>query len=253
MKTRIVTGVIGAAVFLSLICAGGLWTKGLMLILAIIGYYELMKMAKANFGDPLMFGGLIAIALLFYNSKDMGDTLLILMLYALVSLAFRHATMEQASLSVMGLLYVGFGFYSFWDFYDSNGLSSILFLLFCIWATDSGAYFIGKTWGKRKIAPEVSPNKTIEGTIGGVLCAMFVGVLWVFAWDANLVVLFIATAISVMGQIGDLAESAIKRHFGIKDSSSLFPGHGGVLDRFDSVLFVCLFLQVAQVTGLDKL
>lgn len=116
-----------------------------------------------------------------------------------------------------------------------------------IWATDSGAYFIGKATGKRKLWPEISPNKTVEGSLGGVVCALIVAILFGLFADMNATVLTlmaITVILSIFGQLGDLVQSAFKRHFNVKDSGNILPGHGGILDRFDSLLFVLPLLNL---------
>ena len=112
-----------------------------------------------------------------------------------------------------------------------------------VWITDSGAYLIGRKLGKHKLAPHVSPNKTWEGSIGGSLVSVIVVGLYLafspvkFAYGLP-IMLLLTVVLSVGGQIGDLIESAFKRHYGVKDSGKILPGHGGILDRFDSLLFV---------------
>ena len=112
-----------------------------------------------------------------------------------------------------------------------------------VWITDSGAYLIGRKLGKHKLAPHVSPNKTWEGSIGGSLVSVIVVGLYLvfspvkFAYSLP-IMLLLTVVLSVGGQIGDLIESAFKRHYGVKDSGKILPGHGGILDRFDSLLFV---------------
>jgi phosphatidate cytidylyltransferase len=115
-----------------------------------------------------------------------------------------------------------------------------------IWATDSGAYFIGKATGKTKLWPEISPNKTVEGSIGGVVSALLVAVLFAIFSEINATIftlMAITVVLSIFGQIGDLVQSAFKRHFNVKDSGNILPGHGGILDRFDSLLFVLPLLH----------
>ncbi len=120
-----------------------------------------------------------------------------------------------------------------------HGAKLVLFVCFLVWAADSGAYFSGKRFGKRKMAPKVSPNKTIEGLIGGIIAALIVG--WGFSeWfqiqfssTAHMIIVTLATV--VISVLGDLVESMFKRVSGIKDSSNIIPGHGGILDRVDSL------------------
>ena len=123
-------------------------------------------------------------------------------------------------------------------------VDKVLLALFIVWATDSGAYLVGTRYGRRKLLPKVSPNKTIEGSLGGIISAVLVSAIFMFirpqvATPYSFVTMLLLTVIfSIAGQFGDLVESAIKRHFGVKDSGKFIPGHGGVLDRFDSLLFV---------------
>ncbi|HAS6023350.1 TPA: CDP-diglyceride synthetase [Vibrio vulnificus] len=119
------------------------------------------------------------------------------------------------------------------------GAKLVMFVCLLVWAADSGAYFAGKTLGKRKMAPKVSPNKTIEGLIGGVITAIIVG--WFFSgwfdipFSSPLHMVLITLATVVISVLGDLVESMFKRESGIKDSSNIIPGHGGILDRIDSL------------------
>jgi phosphatidate cytidylyltransferase len=123
-----------------------------------------------------------------------------------------------------------------------DGLATLLWVLALVWATDSGAYIAGRGLGGPKLAPRISPNKTWAGLIGGMIAAAGVGLVAAFlvsdvaAWIAAL----LSAALAVVEQAGDLFESAVKRHFGVKDSSRLIPGHGGVLDRVDGLLAVSL-------------
>lgn len=122
-----------------------------------------------------------------------------------------------------------------------NGHRWLLTALAIVWAADSGAYFVGRKLGKHKLAPRISPNKTIEGLIGGVVCGLLAGVgfaLFAGATVAQLPAVALVAVVAVLfSVIGDLFESLLKRHVGAKDSSNLIPGHGGILDRVDSFLF----------------
>ena len=119
-----------------------------------------------------------------------------------------------------------------------NGLLLLAIFIF-IWVNDTGAYLVGSRWGKRRLAPSISPKKSVEGSIGGLLLVLLSAVilhLLLFPELSWLRILLIATVVAVFGTIGDLFESSLKRQAGVKDSGKLIPGHGGILDRIDSLL-----------------
>ena len=125
-----------------------------------------------------------------------------------------------------------------------------------VWSTDIGAYMIGRKIGKHKLWPVISPNKTWEGSIGAVVCALIcsaiymaiLGSLGINFGVSELTMIILAFFLSIVGQMGDLVESAYKRFYGVKDSGKILPGHGGILDRFDSMLFV--LPVVATILGI---
>ena len=160
----------------------------------------------------------------------------------LLSKVSPNKTIEGSVGGILSAIIVALIFYSSdsWEkFFGSLPLP-----FFIVWATDIGAYLFGRQFGQNKLLPKVSPNKTIEGSVGGILSAIIVALIFglinhgVYA-PHNFFWLLICTILfSIFGQFGDLVESAIKRHFGVKDSGNLIPGHGGVLDRCDSWIFV---------------
>ncbi len=125
---------------------------------------------------------------------------------------------------------------------EPSGILNTLALFFVVWATDIGAYFSGRSIGGPKIAPSISPNKTWAGLIGGMICSgitLFLMNHWLLGWQmAPVIIVCLGMALAVLAQVGDFFESGWKRHFDVKDASNLIPGHGGVLDRLDGVLFV---------------
>lgn len=129
----------------------------------------------------------------------------------------------------------------------------VVLLLAIVWGTDAGAYYSGRAWGHRKLAPELSPNKTRVGAVGGVAVAVLAAAIWSLLRLGSIepTVLAIAVPISLAGQVGDLLESLLKRAAGVKDSGTIFPGHGGVLDRLDS-LFVAGPVLTALVPLLER-
>lgn len=122
-----------------------------------------------------------------------------------------------------------------------------MFALLIVWLTDTGAYMIGRKLGRHKLWPAISPNKTIEGSLGGIALALITAAIYLMFFPQYYTfwpMMGIALFLSVIGQIGDLIESALKRFYGVKDSGKILPGHGGILDRFDSLLLVLPMLHL---------
>ena len=133
---------------------------------------------------------------------------------------------------------------------DVHGLELLIWTFIVTWSTDIGAYFAGRTFGKRKLAPTISPNKTVEGLCGGIAAATLLGGAWVLATGLGLPLLALAPVLAIAAQVGDLFESGMKRRAGIKDSGTWLPGHGGALDRLDGLVAVAVLTAAAQLMGL---
>jgi phosphatidate cytidylyltransferase len=133
---------------------------------------------------------------------------------------------------------------------DLHGLELLLWVFLVTWSTDIGAYFTGRRFGRRKVAPSISPGKTVEGLYGGIAAATLIGGAWVFAADLGKPLLALAPLFAVAAQAGDLFESWMKRRAGVKDSGTWLPGHGGVLDRLDGLVPVAVLTSLAQLGGL---
>lgn len=252
MKQRIITAIIAAAIFLPIVIYGGIPFIILTYLIASVGLYEFLRMRKISL---FSFPGLISLVLMwvFLLPKQFDEMLtyvsftkhelavFAVLLFLTYTVATKNRfTFDDVAFSVLVSLYIGFGFYYFIET-RHVGLTYVFYSLFMIWATDSGAYFIGRAIGKRKLWPEISPNKTIEGALGGIVCAVIVAILFAIFGniDTSAVKLVVVTVfLSAFGQMGDLVESAFKRHYDVKDSGKILPGHGGILDRFDSLLFV---------------
>ena len=172
---------------------------------------------------------------------------LLLLTYTVVTK--NRFTFDDVAFSLMCMIYIGMGFYYFIETREA-GLVFIFYSLFIIWATDSGAYLIGRKIGKRKLWPEISPNKTVGGAVGGIISAVFISVFFSLFTDIDIGIIKLAIMtifLSIFGQMGDLVESALKRHYQVKDSGNILPGHGGILDRFDSLLFVWPLIHFLQI------
>lgn len=260
MRTRVITAVIALLIFIPIIWYGGLLMEGMAALLGVVGVYELFRMKglvlNSFEGVLAALGTMILILpkvhwLFFLPEKT--DTFILFygcVLFLLTGLVIskNSYTIAQAGFPVIVSLYVGVGFQNFVRARQA-GFVVLLFALLIVWATDIGAYMIGRRFGRHKLIPEISPNKTIEGAVGGVCCAVFVAGLFLllvpyispqkapFPYPIG-VLLGFTLVFSIVGQLGDLVESSIKRHYQVKDSGNLLPGHGGILDRFDSLLFV---------------
>lgn len=249
MKQRIITAVIAAAVFLPIVILGGLPFVLLAYLLASVALYELLKMRNLKiFSIP----GIISLILLWIILLPEGiwpdialtkievAAIAVLLFLSYTVITKNKFTFEDVGFSIIAIVYVGLGFFYFIETRE-EGIVFIIYSLFMIWATDSGAYFMGRAFGKRKLWPEISPNKTVEGFFGGILWAVIVSILFVIFADIDASFLefgILTIVLSIFGQLGDLVESALKRHYNVKDSGNILPGHGGILDRFDSLLFV---------------
>ena len=120
----------------------------------------------------------------------------------------------------------------------------VILMFLCVFSTDIFAYIFGKSFGKVKLIPKISPNKTREGAYAGVICSFIVGAIFIFALSLSTTWYYVLPFISILAQLGDVLESCLKRHYNISDSGNLIPGHGGILDRMDSFIIVAPFISI---------
>lgn len=259
MKTRTITAVIALLIALPVVIYGGLPFLILVYAMAYIALYEILKMNRIHiFGTP---GVLSMIALFFIlspNDKYLpllhGYQVEFLIGISLIMLSFTVISNNRFSFVDMGfcmlaVAYIGIGFMYAYET-RSAGFIYLLYALLIVWLTDTGAYLIGRAFGKNKLWPRISPNKTIEGSVGGLLSAVALAIFFSLMnyVEVGVLPLVIYTVVlSAFGQMGDLVESALKRHFDVKDSGSILPGHGGILDRFDSFIFVLPLMNILPI------
>lgn len=263
MKTRIITGLIWGGAFLLLTFLGGYWFTALVFIIASQAYYELIRMNHSKFFDWTGIVGMLLVWLLLLPNlvwaKDMvrGDIIfLFIFLFLFLTVASKNRIeYRQAAYFFLSSMYLGIAFHYVLETRMAYGFGVTMAIMFGIWATDTGALFVGKTMGKRKLWPSISPNKTIEGSMGGAILAVVVVVL--FAYFGHLTPIFplwkaalVGLAIGLVGQLGDLMESAVKRSLHVKDSGALLPGHGGIYDRVDSMIVVFPILHLLHLLSL---
>lgn len=262
--TRVITGIIGIVVTILAVTTGGYWFGGGILLLALTGWHEYYRAFK-NINVKLWYGGgVITVAFIigcawFGNSSEFMAVLTaaLLIILARVVLSHPNFTIEQAAITVLGIIYLGlpFSHLLLLRFMQSDiiletafgsmevGAALIWTAFIGTWASDTFAYFTGRALGRHKLCPNVSPGKTVEGFAGGIIGTMaaLLGVGMLF--DLPLIHMApLGVMIALVATLGDLVESSLKRHTGIKDSGSILPGHGGVLDRFDSILFTVPFV-----------
>lgn len=250
MLTRIVSGLLLLPVLFLVIIKGGIFIYLGGIICSLIGLYEFFRVFEKNGYKPLKVTTYIATIIMYtamtYSSVAFSHVI-ISMTYMIVAsgaiyIINRRIKVEDLMITLMGYIYVPV-FLSHINLLSIEGNIFIWLLFIFAWGSDTCAYFAGMFFGKHKLIPEISPKKTIEGSIGGVIGTVILTLIFAKFFQEQNLVYFVPLAIvgSAVSQIGDLFASAIKREFGIKDYGNLIPGHGGILDRFDSILFTAPF------------
>ncbi|MBR0283744.1 MAG: phosphatidate cytidylyltransferase [Selenomonadaceae bacterium] len=259
MVTRILTGIVGIALAAFIIQTGDWPFAAFALVLPLIGWYEYSKAFIKKGLRTAFILGILGITLIWGcawlgNMEEMVAVVTGITLVTLLLTVFLHGRISpvEAGISVGGILYVGipFAHLVMLRFLDDKMIATQLggFELGCAyvwvmfigtWASDTFAYFTGSAIGSHKLCPSISPNKTVEGFLGSVVgtTASIAALGHLFFGFPLPEMAVLGVLLSLFATLGDLVESVIKRHTGIKDSGSLIPGHGGVLDRFDSVLY----------------
>lgn len=257
-ETRMLTGFIIGVVVLSMLYLGGIFLFLLVAACVYLGSKEYVEILKHKGFFPSLKVILIMdliLAILFYTNNASliltAITITTITSFMWVLFKGRQPYIANVATTILGVLYGGWltlhlmmlrgitneGSLDL-SLQNTTGISYIFFLFFVILATDMGCYFVGRKYGKHQLAPTVSPKKTIEGSIGGGVCAIITALCVAFMVNIPLIhAFFLGILCSFFAQIGDLCESLIKRDAGVKDSSDIIPGHGGFLDRTDSYVF----------------
>lgn len=261
MAVRILTAAVGLPVLIALVIIGGLPLRIGIGAVSLIGMGELYKALDGKLSVIHVFGFMLYIYLLMFINEELHSytyyltlaLLCMVMTFSLIIIWHKEYSINTGYNIVFGLVYVGLTLLCI-DFIriGHGGLLFTCEVFVVAFASDTGAYFVGRAFGKHKLIPDISPNKTVEGAIGGVIFSAIFAALFAYAFArirgyyrpvVFCRVAFVAGIVgSIVGQFGDLTASAIKRSVGIKDFGRLFPGHGGVLDRFDSVIFIAPYI-----------
>jgi phosphatidate cytidylyltransferase len=278
---RVLTAVVLAPLVLALVFLGPTWSLTVAVgAVALLAAWEFLALTERCGARPPRIAVLVSIAALFagnyllaawgYQMPEQTATLfgllcILLLVYCVFTSPVERALADATS-SVFALFYLGLTLIPIPMLREqSNGPSLLAFLFLTVWAGDTVALYTGRTFGRHKLAPKLSPNKTWEGAIGSVLGSVAVaGILFALStylaqWNSARLSfsdevwwywLVLAVVVNVAAQFGDLAESALKRSAGVKDSGTLLPGHGGFLDRVDALLLAAPVLWYAQVIRL---
>ena len=283
MKTRVITAIVGIIVLIGVMFTFNTLIFNLVIAaITLIAVHEIYSALGFEKKDWLMYAVLVPYTLLVMTSNYqvmrrlvMPMSFLLVTFYA-IYLVVRNGTISYQKASGL-LMFSGIVIFCFYSFirlkellpveqYGYDAVFFILLILCFAWGGDTCAYFAGRAFGKHKLCPVVSPKKTVEGAIGGVLGTMVFGVIitLVYSVAANrmeaftrsnigvsmyVIIALLACVAAVLGIYGDLFASVVKRQCGIKDYGTIFPGHGGILDRFDSVMFIAPFVTMVVIAA----
>lgn len=265
-KTRLLSGILLVIATIATLYFGGVVTFAVLTIVSLVGVNELLRIfeiEKSAMAVTVYCATILYYLMLLFNVGSWGFTFLIAALIFLLGcyvFCYPKYHAHQLMASFFSLIYVSIMMsYIYQLRILPNGGEYVVLIFIAAWGTDTFAYCSGMLLGKHKMTPLLSPKKTVEGAIGGLIGSALLGALYGFIianklrLDFNPVVIFPVVCIigGAVSMIGDLAASAIKRNFDIKDYGTLIPGHGGILDRFDSIIIVApiVYLVMAMLTG----
>jgi phosphatidate cytidylyltransferase len=249
LRDRLFTAAVGIPLLVALVGWAPSWLfAAVILAVAVLGLWEYFSLVRPLLSLPPAIGigwGVAVAATMTTFSLSLSVIALLIGLFAVFTATLRNHQPERGlvdvSLSLLGVVYVGFLLpHIMWLREVPNGWNWVFFLFLVVMLGDSAAYGIGRMWGSHKLIPHISPGKTVEGSLGAYLGNVGAAAgawFWLLPDRALGELLLLALGLGSVAQVGDLCESALKRACGAKDSGRILPGHGGVLDRVDSLLF----------------
>ena len=261
LRYRLLVAVIGIPIGLAAVILGGYYLLGLALLLTVLGLHEYYTLLRPY--EPNMLVGFVAGVATIIGAFYWGPTGLLVGRAALMVLTFFWSLsgelgahlVGRMALTAFGIVWIAMGFaYVLLIRELKHGMALTILLLACTIVNDTFAYFMGRAFGRHKMAPRISPKKSIEGAVGGIIGSVVAAVIvkvyspWLH-WGTAVV---LGLIVGFVGQWGDLFESAVKRDFRVKDSGKILPGHGGILDRFDAVLFAAFVMYWSAVALLGS-
>lgn len=262
MLIRIISGAILTLILVGALAGGGQTVFLLSLFITAVGMMELYRVVDVH-KKPIGIAGYAVAAgyyaLLWTNNMDYLLEFIVIsaiLIMAVYVICFSTVNASQAAMTILGIYYVAVPVSFLYSIRIMKyGIFVFILVFICSWIADTFAYFVGSAIGKHKLVPKLSPKKSIEGAVGGVAGAALIGLIYgivvqnVFITKQTAIPFMIIAAVgAVISIFGDLAASAIKRNYDVKDYGKLIPGHGGILDRFDSMIFVAPIVYI--VAGL---
>ena len=257
MKTRVISAMIALAIFIPIFLIGGNIFNLAVYAIAILGLKEFLDIRETRKAFPgfVKFISYVMLSLILFGNTINGNMLMsidiriisgLFLIFLIPAILYHDKTlfsMNDAFYLIGGIFFLGVSFATLMMIRNAS-LANIIYLFLITIMTDTFAYTVGRLIGRNKLLESISPNKTWEGMIGGTVFGVFIAsVFYTVVVNPELplyVVILMTLFLSILGQLGDLVFSAIKRYFGKKDFSNIMPGHGGILDRLDSIIFVML-------------
>ena len=251
-KTRLLSGIVLVVLVIGVLYLGGYVTAGAMLLLSLGGVFELLRIYKLHntpIGIVTYLATIIYYGLLIFDKNQFVMPLIIVLVLTILGIyvaTYPRFTDKDAMAAVLSFMYVTVMLSYMYLVRDlAHGGALVVMVFVCSWVNDTCAYCVGVTMGKHKMTPKLSPKKSVEGLVGGIVGSAAFGALYGMFFNKQVMTLenapitfaIIGAVGAVVAVIGDLAASAIKRNNDIKDYGKLIPGHGGIMDRFDSIIF----------------
>lgn len=241
LSKRFLSGLIGLAILIFIVSNGGLLLSFAVYIVSIIGLREFYKAVENINITPIYSVGYLGVTGLFLNIIMQSNYLSLIFTLIIISLLIlvivnKNISIEDISITLFGIIYIPFLLFHI-TYLDNTKYIWLVFII--AFGTDTFAYIAGNLFGKRKLCPKISPKKTVEGSIGGIVGSTILLIIYTVYFNLEPIwkIIILSIICSIISQLGDLAASKIKRTCGIKDYGYIMPGHGGVLDRFDSIIF----------------
>ncbi len=243
MFKRIMSAIVFIPIFVFVILKGGMYLEAASIFIVFVALFEMFRALKNKYKPLSIPTYLLVVMLILFRDNNMAfvSFIVVYIIYLIIYYVINNElNISDISVTFFLSFYIIFSIYHIYLLGNLESKYFIFYLFILAWVTDSGAYFVGRSIGKHKLAPTVSPNKTIEGAVGGIIITTITCTVLTYFIDPSRIVTGVVLGVlgSFVSIFGDLFLSKIKRELSIKDYGKLIPGHGGILDRFDSVILI---------------